>query len=146
MKIKEITEDILSMPQGYYLAHYISGDYIPNTDISKRIYDTYNMKNKLDRDYAIPVNKKYANVGRALLIDNVFNLITKQRYFHKSLYEDIYDTFIDMREQINDFGIEKLAIPKLIENGNCIEWDRVLDIIEDVFRDSDVSIVVCSKL
>lgn len=143
MIFNEVQQDLFTVPQGYYLAHCISGDYALGAGIAVKFDEVYNMKFKLHRDYAIPDGQKYANVGRALLVDNVFNLVTKARCFHKPTYDDLYDTLVDMREQMEDFGITKLAMPLIGCGLDKLEWNRVKDVIEDVFEDTDVEILVC---
>ena len=143
MTYNEIQLDLFSVPQGYYLAHCISGDYALGAGIAKQFDKVYNMRFKLHRDYAIPDGEKYANVGRALLVDNVFNLVTKARCFHKPTYDDLYDTLINMKEQMEDFGITKLAMPLIGCGLDKLEWNRVKDVIEDVFDDTDVEILIC---
>ena len=69
MTINEINGDLFRVPQGYYLAHCISGDYALGAGIAKKFDAEYNMRFKLFRDYAIPDGEKSANVGRALLPD-----------------------------------------------------------------------------
>ena len=143
MIINEITQDLFQVPQGYYLAHCISGDYALGAGIAKKFNEVYNMRSKLHRDYAIQSEKKSANVGRALLVDNVFNLVTKERYFHKPTYDELYNALMDMQEQCQDFGIEKLAIPLIGCGLDRLEWGKVKDIIEDVFAQTDIEILVC---
>ena len=143
MIINEITQDLFQVPQGYYLAHCISGDYALGAGIAKKFNEVYNMRSKLNRDYAIPSEKKSAYVGRALLVDNVFNLVTKERYFHKPTYDELYNALVDMQEQCQDFGIEKLAMPLIGCGLDRLEWGKVKDIIEDVFTQTDIEILVC---
>ena len=143
MTFNEVQQDLFTVPQGYYLAHCISGDYALGAGIAVKFDEVYNMKFKLFRDYAIPEGQKYANVGRALLVDNVFNLVTKARCFHKPTYDELYNTLIDMREQMVDFGITKLAMPLIGCGLDKLEWERVKDVIEDVFEDTDVEILIC---
>ena len=131
------------MPQGYYLAHCISGDYALGAGIAKKFDAEYNMRFKLFRDYAIPDGEKSANVGRALLIDNVFNLVTKERCFHKPTYDTLYDTLVDMREQCEDFDITRLAMPLIGCGLDKLEWDKVKDVIEDVFENTNIEILIC---
>ncbi len=45
------------------------------------------MRYKLYRNYPIFNNEKYGYVGEALLVDNVFNLVTKARCFYKPTYD-----------------------------------------------------------
>ena len=87
MNFKEETRDLFTVPQGYYLAHCISGDYSLGAGIAAQFVDVYNMRYKLHRNYPIPDGEKFANVGEALLVDNVFNLVTKDRVYHKPRYE-----------------------------------------------------------
>lgn len=143
MTFSEVQQDLFTVPQGYYLAHCISGDYALDVDIAKKFDEVYNMRFKLNRDYAIPECEKFANVGRALLVDNVFNLVTKQRYFHKPTYDDLYDALIDMKGQIEDFGITKLAMSKISSGLDCLEWECVKDVIEDVFENTNIEILIC---
>ena len=101
------------------------------------------MRYKLHRDYAIPEGQKFANVGRALLVDNVFNLVTKQRYFHKPTYDDLYETLVDMKEQCEMFDIKRLAMPIIGCGLDRLSWNKVKDIIEDVFSKSEIEILIC---
>ena len=143
MIFKEVQQDLFTVPQGYYLAHCISGDYALGAGIAKKFDEVYNMRFKLHRDFAIPEGEKFANVGRALLVDNVFNLVTKQRCFHKPTYDSLYDTLIDMRELCADFGITKLAMPRIAAGLDRLDWEKVKDIIKDVFDNTDIEILIC---
>ena len=143
MIFNEVQKDLFTVPQGYYLAHCISGDYAPGAGIAKTFDQVYNMRFKLHRDYAIPDGEKYANVGRALLVDNVFNLVTKQRCFHKPTYDTLYETLVDMKEQCENFDIEKIAMPLIGCGLDRLDWEQVKDVIEDVFGETDIEILVC---
>lgn len=143
MIFNEVQKDLFTVPQGYYLAHCIRGDYALGAGIAKAFDQVYNMRFKLHRDYAIPDGEKYANVGRALLVDNVFNLVTKQRCFHKPTYDTLYETLVDMKEQCENFDIEKIAMPLIGCGLDRLDWEQVKDVIEDVFGETDIEILVC---
>ena len=143
MTITETKQDLFTVPQGYYLAHCISGDYALGAGIAKRFNEVYDMRFKLHRDFAIPEGRKSANVGRALLVDNVFNLVTKARYFHKPTYDELYDALLDMKEQCEVFYIKKLAMPRIGCGLDKMNWEEVKEVIEDVFHDMDIEILVC---
>lgn len=143
MVIKEEVMDLFTVPQGYYLAHCISGDYSLGAGIAKQFVENYNMRFKLHKNFPIPDGEKFANVGQALLVDNVFNLVTKARVFHKPTYESLYDTLLDMRVQCENLDISRLAIPLLGCGLDRLNWEQVKDIIEDVFDSTDIEILVC---
>lgn len=143
MVIKEEIMDLFTVPQGYYLAHCISGDYALGAGIAKQFVENYNMRFKLHKNFPIPDGEKFANVGQALLVDNVFNLVTKARVFHKPTYESLYDTLLDMRVRCENLDISRLAIPLLGCGLDRLNWEQVKDIIEDVFDSTDIEILVC---
>lgn len=143
MIINEVQGDLFAVPQGYYLAHCISGDYALAAGIAKEFDKVYNMRFKLHRNYAIADGEKSANIGKALLVDNVFNLVTKERCFHKPTYDTLYGTLVDMKEQCENFAITKLAMPLIGCGLDKLDWRYVKDIIEDVFDETDIEILIC---
>lgn len=142
MNYREVQGDLFHTPQGYYLAHCISGDYALGAGIAKKFTEVYDMRFKLHKNYPIPVGEKYSNVERALLVDNVFNLVTKARCYHKPTYDSLYAALLDMRNQCDEKDIKKLAMPMIGCGLDKLEWDKVKDVIEDVFCDSDIEIVI----
>lgn len=144
MNYIETTGDLFAVPQGYYLAHCISGDFTLGAGIAKRFDEVYNMRFKLFRDYPFEEDEKYGYVGKALLVDNVFNLVTKPKRYHRPDYDTLLDAIIDMRDQCENLDIAKLAMPKIGSGLDRLDWVRVKEIIQDVFEDSDIEILICS--
>lgn len=142
MTYTEVNGDLFSVPQGYYLAHCISGDFALGAGIAKKFDSVYNMRFKLFRDYPIEDGEKYSWVGSALLIDNVFNLVTKPRCFQKPDYDTLYKTLIDMKEQCETLDITRLAMPKIGSGLDRLNWERVKEIIQEVFDGSDIEILI----
>lgn len=137
MTITEETRDLFTVPQGYYLAHCISGDFALGAGIAKKFNEVYDMRFKLFRDF------DEGEVGRAYLVDNVFNLVTKPRYFDKPTYETLENSLRDMKERCEDLGVAKLAIPLLGCGLDRLDWNRVYEIIVNVFEDMNIDILVC---
>ena len=144
MNFKEETRDLFTVPQGYYLAHCISGDYSLGAGIAAQFVDVYNMRYKLHRNYPIPDGEKFANVGEALLVDNVFNLVTKDRVYHKPTYDTLIETLEDMKEQCENLDIDKIAMPRIGCGLDGLSWDTVEEIIMEVFEDTDMEILICT--
>ena len=139
MNISEIKKDLFEMPEDYYLAHCISADFALGAGIAKIFDEVYNMRFKLFRDYD---GYEYDG-GDALLIDNVFNLVTKSKCYHKPTYESLRES-LEVMKRIMELGaITKLAMPKIASGLDRLDWDEVYDIICEVFEDTDVEILIC---
>ena len=131
--------DLFTMPQGYYLAHCISSDFALGAGIATTFDSVYNMRFKLFNKYP---DYEY-NGGDVLLIDNVFNLVTKQKYWHKPTYESVRRALEMMRKRMDFECITKLAMPHIASGLDRLEWPKVYEIICEVFDDTDVEIVIC---
>ena len=139
MTITIENRNLFDMPQGYYLAHCISADFTLGAGIAKAFDSVYNMRFKLFRRYD---NYEYCG-GDALLVDNVFNLVTKDNRYSKPTYESIRDALEMMKEQLDFLGANKLAMPKIGSGRDRLDWVTVRSIIYEVFEDTDVDIVIC---
>ena len=131
--------DLFTMPQGYYLAHCISADFALGAGVAKVFDAVYNMKFKLFRNY----NNYTYDGGDALLVDNVFNLVTKNKCWHKPTYDSLREALEMMREQMEFMSITKLAMPWIGCGLDKLQKDQVYDIIFEVFEDMNVEIVIC---
>jgi hypothetical protein len=131
--------DLFTVPQGYYLAHCISADFALGAGIAKIFDEVYNMRFKLFREYD---DYGYEG-GDALLIDNVFNLVTKPKCYHKPRYEAVREALETMKDIMVMNATTKLAMPKIGCGLDKLDWNEVYEIICDVFKDMDVEILIC---
>lgn len=141
MDYHESTGNILHVPQGYYLAHCISGDFTLGAGLAKEIDENYDMKEKLQSFYNIS-DDQHNYVGKALLVDNVFNLVTKQFYWDKASYDNLQSALQDMAEQMDELHIKKLAIPHLGCGKDHLDWEVVQEMIEEIFGEKDIYLLV----
>lgn len=139
MTITTEKRDLFTMPQGYYLAHCISADFALGAGIAKTFDSVYNMRFKLFKNYP---DYQY-NGGDALLINNTFNLVTKPKYWHKPTYDSLREALEMMKEQMDFVDTTKLAMPKIGCGLDKLSWDKVYEVICEVFEDTDVEIVIC---
>lgn len=89
-------------------------------------------------------NNKHLEIGKTYLVDNVFNLITKQRYYHKPTYLSFTNAVNSLALQCNELSIPDLYIPQIGCGLDKLEWDRVIKIIEKAFNNIQTNIHVCS--
>ena len=139
MTIMTEKRDLFTVPQGYYLAHCISADFALGAGIAKTFDEVYNMRFKLFREYD---DYEYEG-GCALLIDNVFNLVTKPKCYHKPRYEAVREALETMKDIMEANAITKLAMPKIGCGLDRLDWDIVYEIICEVFEDTDIEILIC---
>ena len=119
-----------------FLAHCISKDFALGAGIAKQFDKIYDMRYNLKYDYPD------AEVGDALLVDNVFNLVTKNRWYHKPTYDALEKSLIDMREQCRELHIQFIAMPKIGCGLDRLDWNVVESIISSVFADTDIIITI----
>lgn len=145
MKYEEITADLFSMPEEYCLAHCISADFAMGKGIAVLFNKNFDMKNKLKERRPNYLSEWTAagKISDCIKIDRVFNLITKERYYHKPTYETLRGSLFKMKELCVCGGIEKVAMPLIGCGLDLLQWDKVSGIIKEVFEDTDIEIVVC---
>lgn len=136
--IHEERMDLFSVSNEYYIAHSISGDYSLGAGVAKKINRKYAMSYKLEAFYP---NKKNKNC--ALLIDNVFNLVTKKTLFDKPTYDTVKNALKDMKKQCIKQNIKKIAMPHISCGMDGLSWKLVKPIIYEVFEDTDIEILIC---
>lgn len=138
MKIAELEINIMAVPQGYYLAQGISRDLNFKVGLPALFEKTYNLKEKLAANYDEEIE-----IGEVYLIDNVYSLVVKDSSYDKPDRDVLMDALVELRDQMEEDMVTKLAIPKLCCGRNGLEWDDVKAMISFVFGDSDIQILVC---
>ena len=78
-----------------------------------------------------------------ILIDNVFNLVTKNKYWNKPTYSDLNKTLEMLKKFIIKLDIKYLAMPKIGCGLDKLHWNKVKKNIENIFNDLDIEIVIC---
>lgn len=138
MNLIEEKRDLFTVDDKYYLAHCVSDDFVLGAGIAVEFANRYNIREKLREQYP-------NGLGRAdcVFIGNVFNLITKSKYYHKPTYKSLQISLQRMYNIIVEKDIKYLAIPKIGCGIDQLEWNQVKDIIKKLFNDVDIEILVC---
>ena len=143
MKYIEKQGDLFSLKYDYFLVHCISADYALGKGIAKTFDSKYNMREKLFATYPIDKNQEDQYVGKALLIENVFNLVTKKRYFQKPTYDVLQGALDNLAEQCAEKEINRLAMPMIGCGLDKLNWVNVRSMIIETFRNTEIEIVIC---
>jgi hypothetical protein len=140
MTLSEVYVDLFNITQGFYLAYCTNNTFTLDTKIAKQFIKHYNMKEKLTKFHFY---ESEAEVGEALLVDNVFNLITKERSHDDSTYEILEEALYDMKYQLKEHLIKKLAISNIgFDNLDIIKVKRMF---KEIFEDMDIEILISIK-
>jgi O-acetyl-ADP-ribose deacetylase (regulator of RNase III) len=136
--IHEERADLFSLPDCYYLAHSISGDYTLGAGVAKKINAKYHMSDSLNDLYP---HKRDKNC--ALLVDNVFNLVTKPTLHDKPTYDTLRSALLDMKSQCLRNGIKKVAMPHISCGMDGLSWKLVKPLIYEVFEYTGIEVLIC---
>ena len=160
MTIKEEKRDLFTMSNDYALAHCISADFKLGAGIAKEFDRRFDCRKGLfgifERSW-IPRwdEEQDRNKGGCVILgverpilygqQFIFNLVTKRNFWDKPTLVTIKNALVWMRDQCEVFNINKIAMPRIGCGLDRQKWSDVKKIIEDVFWDTDIEIVVCVK-
>lgn len=68
--------------------------------------------------------------------------VTKPRYFHKPTYDTLHSSLVALRERCASNGITELCMPRIGCGLDKLEWDKVKEMIQEIFADIKISITV----
>ena len=151
MIIREEQRDLFTVPTDYILVHCISADLAMGAGIAKE-FTKRGVKAQLQRDYQDDIED--IEVGDCLVSDATdwrceFSLVTKEKYWQKPTYKTMRMALEDAKdlceETIRNGYTMKLAMPRIGCGLDRLQWDKVKAIIEEVFVNTNVEILVCVK-
>ena len=145
MRYREEVRDLFSVPEEYGLVHCISADFAMGKGIVVEFNRRFDMKRRLQRGYPDYLDRYRAleSGGDCILEGRVFNLITKERYFHKPTIDTMRAALERMREICWDAGVLHLAMPMIGAGLDRLLWEEVSAQIKSVFGYTDMDILVC---
>lgn len=134
MTLTEIKGNLFDYTKDRVPVHCISKDCMIGAEIAPLIRSTFNLWGLYSK-----VNK----CPSCVYYNGVFNLITKEHYYDNPTYENFKKTLMWMKNYLEFLGIEKIVMPKIGYSSNKLEWPRVKEILENVFGDTNIDILVC---
>lgn len=151
MTFNEVKGDLFTAPPEYALCHCISSDIEMGAGIA-RIFRDIGVRDELKAFDSI--NDGLDWWGRGFSISTicgkefekhpkgVFNLVTKEHYYDKPTLLTVREALLDAKWQMEFLKVNKLAMPRIGCGLDKLEWAFVKEIIKDVFKDTDVDILV----
>lgn len=138
MNLIEIKMNLFNIGSDYALAHCISSDCKMGAGIAVEFQKRFNLRIQL---MSLPEEQRIRPT--CIRINHVYNLITKECYYHKPSLDTVRVALEKMREQLLENGVEKLAMPRIGSGLDGLPWLSVKEIIEAVFKDTDIEIRIC---
>lgn len=147
MIYRETYGDLFLLENEYYLAHCISADFKLGAGIAVEFDRRYNMRAILQTYFPNYLKDfKDGNIGGScILYGNVFNLITKNRYWEKPTNITMYRALLAMKDLCIKNNIKRVAMPLIGCGLDKLKWEDVSRLIQGVFQDTDIEIVICKK-
>ncbi|WP_342436735.1 macro domain-containing protein [Paenibacillus sp. FSL L8-0436] len=138
MKYNEIYRDLFEVGNDYFLAHCISSDAKMGAGIAVQFKKRFGLGNLQKEAKQTPLK-----IGSCVIVGRVLNLVTKKVYWGKPTYETFTNSIEDMKRVAMDNGINKIAMPQIGAGLDRLSWSKNREIIQQVFKDIDIEILVC---
>ena len=139
MKLFVEKGDLFSVDEKYYFAHCISSDYAMGAGIAVAFQKKFRIRGVL---MELPNEIRHGYPDCIFTGNKVFNLITKKLYWNKPTYESLRLSLEEMKYLVEIEEIKYIAMPKIGCGLDRLQWGKVREIIEDIFKDVDVEILV----
>ena len=162
MKLIEVTGNLFDTQtytkENVVFAHCIASDFGMYGGIATQFIDRFNMKEKLIEwskynSVVLDTHKRrgaFVNfqtitrpslVGKAVKIDNVYNLVTKELTGELPTIQSLERALADLKVQMNLHNERYLAIPDMIGCGiDNLDRTQVVNTIRSIFLLSDIII------
>ncbi|PZD97273.1 hypothetical protein DNH61_02645 [Paenibacillus sambharensis] len=138
MEFKEIKKDLFKMPEEYALAHCISADAKMSAGIAVEFKKRFKLSS-LQED----ARQDRLQVGSCYKVGRVLNLATKPKYWQKPTYDTLTASLKTMRKICLSDSITQIAMPEIGCGLDKLQWGKVREILHEIFKDTDIEIVIC---
>lgn len=145
MKLTEIKGDLFAETyrEKDIYAHCISEDFVMGKGIAKtfkQLFPELKAKDRLIANYKREKYKRLLTVPCQKAL--VGNLITKRYYYNKPTYETLKESLTELKEYVGNNGIKRILMPRIGCGLDGLKWEKVKLIIEEIFADADIEILV----
>lgn len=138
MKYNEIYQDLFTVDEDYFLAHCISSDAKMGAGIAVEFRKKFGLSSLQKEAKQTPLK-----IGSCVMVGRVLNLVTKKVYWNKPTYETFQNSIESMKKVVIDNGISKIAMPQIGAGLDRLSWAKNREIIQHVFKDTGIEILVC---
>ena len=137
-ELKIISGDLFTSPSTASLVHCISRDLKMGKGIAKIFRNKFGKVNEM--------KKQNCQIGECAIIKNnkrfIYNMITKEKYYNKPTYTNLKKSLIFCKTHAMTNNVNHICMPKIGCGLDKLKWNKVHNIIHDVFKDTNINIDV----
>ena len=121
----------------------ISADFKMGAGIAVEFDKRYHIKDRVNQYW--PDRPKIVLWPTCFLVDHVFNIITKERYYHKPTYKDMFDGIQHLKVLTDLYRVKCLVIPHIGCGLDRLKWSEVRKMLQSVYQKTNIKIYACAK-
>ncbi|KAM8864051.1 ADP-ribose glycohydrolase OARD1 [Spinachia spinachia] len=139
-RLSYVSGDLFSCPGDQALAHCISEDRRMGAGIAVMFREKFRGLEELKEQ------KKLTGNCAVLKRDGrfVYYLITKKKAHQKPTYDSLTRSLEDMKSHCLANGVTSVSMPRIACGLDRLQWSRVSEILEEVFKTTNISITIYS--
>jgi hypothetical protein len=139
--IREVEGNLFNTESHIPLAHCVSADFHMKRGIA------LTMRRKFGHVAQLREQKKMVTEIASLEVENrtILYLITKEHYWQKPTYFDLFQTLLNLKEHCLNNNITQLACPRLGCALDGLQWETVRSMLCYIFRKSTITITVIAR-
>lgn len=147
MIMQEIKKDLFEVEEKYVLCHCISLDCAMGSSIAKQFNVKYPlMKKELTKTVKNNnINYPFTILYMSETKRKIFNLITKEKYWHKLTYNSLEHCLKELKNMCYKFDIIYLAMSGMVCGLDKLKWTKVKTMIENIFQNTNIEILICYR-
>lgn len=136
--IKEVEGDLFQAPDDYSLAHCVGQDFRMGSGIAVEFRKRFK--------HVADLLSQRVHVGKVAYLEDsgryIFYLVTKPVSTGKPTYDTFGSAVDDLKQKCQEFGVKKLAMPKIGCGLDRLNWHEVKQYLEKTFQGTEIEIMV----
>ncbi|CAJ1084761.1 ADP-ribose glycohydrolase OARD1 [Xyrichtys novacula] len=139
-RLSYVTGDLFSCPEDEALAHCISEDCRMGAGIAVMFKQKFRGVAELKAQNKVTGQCAVLERGRRF----VYYLITKKRATGKPTYNSLKQSLEDMKSHCELNNVTRISMPRIGCGLDRLAWERVSEMLEQIFKHTDICITVYS--
>lgn len=137
LRYREIEADLFTVPVAS-LAHCVSADLAMSKGIAALFRSRFGHVDVLRRQEGVVRVLRYEHP-----YSHIFYLVTKQNFWDKPTYESLYVALVALHAIIVNERVTSIALPLIGCGLDRLNWNRVREMLFQIFRNTDLEMTVC---